>query len=195
LPNIPGGMQACGIRITSRRTWNETCVHSGGVGDLSQFQNFLRALAARSPQLLNLTDVARDLGLAVNTAKAWLSVLEATCQVIVLRPCFTNPLPPLKGGLFPPRSLPMDAPPLPQCRSGTSAYSKSQETPPDVSLDTKERPGIMTSGFLGTAGFEVGLRRGSTERRGAMFLYRNIIANRMGWEFIRLPCFKHTHIL
>jgi predicted AAA+ superfamily ATPase len=60
------------------------------VGDLSQFQNFLRALAARSAQLLNLTDVARDLGVAVNTTKAWLSVLEATYQVIVLRPYFAN---------------------------------------------------------------------------------------------------------
>ena len=60
------------------------------VGDLSQFQNFLRILAARSAQLLNLTDIARDLGIAVNTAKAWLSVLEASYQVIVLHPYFTN---------------------------------------------------------------------------------------------------------
>jgi hypothetical protein len=60
------------------------------VGDLTQFQNFLRALAARSAQLLNLADIARDLGVAVNTAKAWLSVLEATYQVIVLRPYFAN---------------------------------------------------------------------------------------------------------
>ena len=60
------------------------------VGDLTQYQNFLRILAARSAQLLNLTDVARDLGVAVNTIKAWLSVLEATYQVIVLRPYFAN---------------------------------------------------------------------------------------------------------
>ncbi len=60
------------------------------VGDLTQFQNFLRALAARSGQLLNLADTARDLGVAVNTAKAWLSVLEATFQVVVLRPYFAN---------------------------------------------------------------------------------------------------------
>ena len=60
------------------------------VGDLISFQSFLRALAARSGQLLNLTDVARDLGIAVNTAKAWLSVLEATFQVIVLRPYHAN---------------------------------------------------------------------------------------------------------
>jgi len=51
------------------------------VGDLTLFQSFLRALAARSAQLLSLSDLARDLGVAVNTAKAWLSVLEATFQV------------------------------------------------------------------------------------------------------------------
>lgn len=60
------------------------------VGDLTQFQNFLRALAARSAQLLNLSELARDLGVAVNTAKTWLSVLEATYQAIVLRPYFAN---------------------------------------------------------------------------------------------------------
>lgn len=60
------------------------------VGDLTQFQNFIRALAARSAQLLDLTGLSRDLGIAVNTAKAWLSVLEATYQVIVLRPYFAN---------------------------------------------------------------------------------------------------------
>lgn len=60
------------------------------VGDLTQFQSFLRALAARSAQLLSLSDIARDLGTAVNTVKAWLSVLEATHQVIVLRPYFAN---------------------------------------------------------------------------------------------------------
>ena len=60
------------------------------VGDLTQYHNFLRVLAARSSQLVNLTDVARDLGVAVNTIKAWLSVLEATYQVIVIRPYFAN---------------------------------------------------------------------------------------------------------
>jgi len=58
------------------------------IGDLMQFHMFLRALAARSAQLLNITDLARDLGLAVNTVKAWISVLEATCQIFILRPYF-----------------------------------------------------------------------------------------------------------
>ncbi len=60
------------------------------VGDLALFQNFLRALAARSAQLLNLSELARDLGVTANTAKAWLSVLEATFQVVVVRPYFAN---------------------------------------------------------------------------------------------------------
>ncbi len=60
------------------------------VGDLIQYQNFLKIVAARSGQLLNLSDVARDLGVAVNTAKSWLSILEATYQVIVVRPYFAN---------------------------------------------------------------------------------------------------------
>lgn len=60
------------------------------IGDLTLFQSFLKALAARSGQLLNLTDIARDLGLAVNTARSWLSILEGTFQVIVLRPYFVN---------------------------------------------------------------------------------------------------------
>jgi hypothetical protein len=60
------------------------------IGDLTQFHRFLRALAARSAQLLNITDLARDLGLAVNTVKAWISVLEATCQIFLLRPYFRN---------------------------------------------------------------------------------------------------------
>ncbi len=60
------------------------------IADLPQFQSFLRLLASRSAQLLNLTDLARDLGIAVNTVKAWLSVLQATYQVILLRPYFAN---------------------------------------------------------------------------------------------------------
>lgn len=73
------------------RTYLERDVRSlRQVGDLTSFQSFLRSLAARSASLLNLHDLSRDLGIAVNTAKAWLSVLEATYQVIVVRPWFEN---------------------------------------------------------------------------------------------------------
>lgn len=60
------------------------------IGNLRQYQHFLQLLAARSGQLLNLSDISRDLGIAVNTARAWLSVLESTFQVVVLYPYFAN---------------------------------------------------------------------------------------------------------
>jgi predicted AAA+ superfamily ATPase len=60
------------------------------IGDLGQFQTFLRALAARSGQLLDLSGIGRDLGIATNTVRAWLSVLEASYQVVVVRPYHAN---------------------------------------------------------------------------------------------------------
>lgn len=60
------------------------------IGDLTLFQTFLRALAARSGQILNLSDLARDVGVSVNTAKSWLSILEASFQIFILRPYFAN---------------------------------------------------------------------------------------------------------
>jgi hypothetical protein len=60
------------------------------IGDLTLFQTFLRALAARSAQILNLSDLARDVGVAVNTAKDWISILEASFQIFILRPYFAN---------------------------------------------------------------------------------------------------------
>jgi predicted AAA+ superfamily ATPase len=60
------------------------------VADLTQFQSFVRALGARHGQLFNATEVARELGLAVNTIRAWLSVLETSYQVTILRPFYRN---------------------------------------------------------------------------------------------------------
>jgi hypothetical protein len=60
------------------------------LGDLTQFQVFMRALAARSAQILNLSELARDVGVAVNTAKDWISILEASFQIFILRPYYAN---------------------------------------------------------------------------------------------------------
>ena len=38
-------------------------------GDLTQFQNFLHMLAARSAQLLSLSDIAHHLGTALNPSR------------------------------------------------------------------------------------------------------------------------------
>ncbi len=60
------------------------------IGDLTLFQNFLRSLAIRAAGLLNLSDLARDVGISVNTARDWLAALEASFQVFLLRPYFIN---------------------------------------------------------------------------------------------------------
>jgi uncharacterized protein len=61
------------------------------VGSLRDFERFLRACALRSGRLLNLNELARDVGIAGTTARDWLSVLEASSQVVLLEPYFANP--------------------------------------------------------------------------------------------------------
>jgi predicted AAA+ superfamily ATPase len=61
------------------------------VGSLRDFERFLRACALRTGQLLNLTELARDVGIAGSTARDWLSVLEASSQAVLLEPYFNNP--------------------------------------------------------------------------------------------------------
>lgn len=60
------------------------------VGDEMAFLRFLRAAAARTGQLLNLADLARDADVAVNTAKHWLSILQTSGLVYLLEPYYTN---------------------------------------------------------------------------------------------------------
>lgn len=60
------------------------------VRDLNAFQLFVRMCAARTGQLLNLSSLAADCGITHNTARAWLSVLEASYLVFLLPPHFRN---------------------------------------------------------------------------------------------------------
>jgi len=60
------------------------------VRDLSTFQRFLRMCAARTGQMLNLSALAADCGITHNTAKSWISILEASYLVILLPPWHRN---------------------------------------------------------------------------------------------------------
>jgi uncharacterized protein len=60
------------------------------VGDESAFLRFLRAAAARTGQLLNTADLARDADVAPNTAKSWLSILQGSGIVYLLEPWHSN---------------------------------------------------------------------------------------------------------
>ena len=72
-------------------TYLERDVRSlANVGNLRDFERFLRACALRSANLLNKADLARDVGIAPSTANHWLSTLEASGQVVFLEPWFSN---------------------------------------------------------------------------------------------------------
>ena len=60
------------------------------VVDLRDFNRFIRACALRNAQTLNYSDLARDTGIAPNTARKWLSLLEASGVVALVEPFFGN---------------------------------------------------------------------------------------------------------
>jgi predicted AAA+ superfamily ATPase len=60
------------------------------VGDLNSFNRFLRLCAARTGQILNMSELGRDVGVSVPTVKKWLSILEASYQIFLLPPHFNN---------------------------------------------------------------------------------------------------------
>ncbi|WP_075717790.1 ATP-binding protein [Roseburia sp. 499] len=58
--------------------------------DKFQFQDFIRAAACRVGQLLNVHDIASDVGVSDDTAKRWLGVLEKSDIIFYLRPYSNN---------------------------------------------------------------------------------------------------------
>lgn len=60
------------------------------VGDELAFMRFLRAVAARTSQMLNITELARDVSISPNTAKSWLSILITSGIVYLLEPYSNN---------------------------------------------------------------------------------------------------------
>jgi predicted AAA+ superfamily ATPase len=56
------------------------------IRNLETFQRFVRLCAGRSGQVLNLSSLATDCGITHNTARAWVSVLEASYLVFRLPP-------------------------------------------------------------------------------------------------------------
>ena len=60
------------------------------IQNLGTFQRFVQLCAGRIGQLLNLSSLASDAGITRVTAEAWLSVLQASHLVTLVRPWFTN---------------------------------------------------------------------------------------------------------
>ena len=78
----------CGSYIT---TYIERDIRNlTNVGDLNQFERFLVSCAVRTGQILNISEIARDIGISVTTAKRWLSLLETGYQIYLLYPYYKN---------------------------------------------------------------------------------------------------------
>lgn len=60
------------------------------VGNLRDFERFLRACALRTSQLINRAELARDVGVSPTTAGQWLSTLERSGIITLLEPWFSN---------------------------------------------------------------------------------------------------------
>jgi predicted AAA+ superfamily ATPase len=60
------------------------------IGNLRDFQRFMRLLAARCSQVLNQAELAGEVGVSVPTIKSWLSILEASRLVYLLPPYYGN---------------------------------------------------------------------------------------------------------
>lgn len=60
------------------------------IENLNSFSNFLKLCAGRTGQVLSIQSLASDAGISPNTAKAWLSVLEASYIIYFLQPHHKN---------------------------------------------------------------------------------------------------------
>ncbi len=60
------------------------------VSDLDRFGTFLRLCAGRTGQLLNMQSIGNDCGITHNTVRSWLSVLQASGIIKLLKPWYAN---------------------------------------------------------------------------------------------------------
>src|SRR3989338_401994 len=61
-----------------------------GVRELGQFEKLIRLLAIRCGQLLNMSNLAGEIGVKSPTIKSWLTILERSFQIIILQPYYKN---------------------------------------------------------------------------------------------------------
>lgn len=62
------------------------------VGDEMQFHRFLTACAARTSQMVNYSEIAKDVGISSPTVKKWLSLLVTSGIVVLIESYFNNAL-------------------------------------------------------------------------------------------------------
>ena len=60
------------------------------ITNLRDFRRFLSLLAIRVGQLVNYSDISREVGVAVNTIKSWITALETSGIIVLLPPYYKN---------------------------------------------------------------------------------------------------------
>jgi len=60
------------------------------IKDTAAFHKFMQIAAARTGQLINYSDMARDVGTSETTIKTWLNVLHTSGIITLLQPYFNN---------------------------------------------------------------------------------------------------------
>ena len=60
------------------------------IENLTLFQKFMGLCAGRIGQLLNIESLGNDCGISFNTARSWLSILQASYTIVLLQPHFKN---------------------------------------------------------------------------------------------------------
>ncbi len=60
------------------------------ITDLSRFQIFIGLLAARAGKLLNMSEIGKECGITQPTVRDWLSILESTYMIYLLKPYHNN---------------------------------------------------------------------------------------------------------
>lgn len=96
----------------------------GAVQDLMRFENFMRLLAGRTGQLVNNSALSVEVGVSSTTIGSWLSILEASHLVYILRPWYENRT----------RQV-VKTPKVYFCDTGLAAYLLGIETPEQMRRD------------------------------------------------------------
>jgi predicted AAA+ superfamily ATPase len=60
------------------------------ITSVRDFDRFMRVCAVRSGQLVNKSEIAKEVGVSPKTINDWLSILHASNQVVLLEPYFEN---------------------------------------------------------------------------------------------------------
>lgn len=73
------------------RTYVERDVRQlANLRNLGQFETFVRLLAGRVGQLLNIDSLSSDIGVSSSTVREWMSILESSYVICILRPYYRN---------------------------------------------------------------------------------------------------------